>query len=190
MPRSRPAPDRGRAPDRVRGRRPDPGAFPVEQMRDRMSSYIYGNITVLAAAIAVDPAAIHHGSAVWAVLATAVLTYLAHVLSHLVAHGIGDDETDDDARRESVVTIVRNANPIATSGLIPAVLYAAAWVGWIPSPWAQTAALVILVVRIGMVGVFMQRFSGKRPTFLGLWGGIVLAAVAFVIGLVKVVLTH
>ncbi|MFJ3036189.1 hypothetical protein ACIPC2_17415 [Curtobacterium pusillum] len=188
MPRTRRLPDRPRG---RRGGRPDPSEFPVEQMRDRMSSYIYGNITVLAAAIAVDPQAIHHGSAVWAVLATAVLTYLAHVLSHLVAHGFGaDDAETDDARRESVATIVRNANPIATSGLIPAVLYAAAWIGWIPAPWAQTAALVILAVRIGLVGVFMQRFSGRRPTFLGLWGGIVLAAVAFVIGFVKVVLTH
>jgi hypothetical protein len=168
-----------------------PGDLPIAQVRDRMSSYIYGNITVLAAAIAVDPAAIHHGSAVWAVLGTAVLTYLAHVLAHLVAHGLGDDDTESDAvRRESIASIVRNANPIATSGLIPAVLYAAAWIGWLPAPWAQTAALVILVVRIGLVGVFMQRFSGKRPTFLGLWGGIVLAVIALVIGSVKVVLTH
>lgn len=160
-------------------------------MRDRMSSYIYGNITVLAVAIAVDPDQIHHGSAVLTVLATAVLTYLAHVLSHLVAHGLGADESaSDDVRRGSVATIVRNANPIATSGLIPAVLYAAAWIGWLPAEWAQVAATVILVVRIGLVGVFVQRFSGKRPTFLGLWGGIVLAAVAFVIGTVKVVLTH
>jgi VIT1/CCC1 family predicted Fe2+/Mn2+ transporter len=161
-----------------------------------MSSYIYGNITVLAVAIAVDPEQIHHGAAVATVLATAVLTYLAHVLSHLVAHGLGADADGADgaddraARRQSVATIVRNANPIATSGLIPAVLYAAAWVGWLPAEWAQIAATVILVVRIGMVGVFMQRFSGKQPTFLGLWGGIVLAGVAFVIGLVKVVLTH
>ncbi|MFJ4221354.1 hypothetical protein [Curtobacterium luteum] len=172
-------------------RRPDPRDLPVEHVRDRMSSYIYGNITVLSAAIAVDPAQIEHGAAVLTVLATAVLTYLAHVLAHLVAHGIGADRgADDVARRESAVVIVRNANPIATSGLIPAVLYAAAWVGWLPSVWAQVAAVVILVVRIGLVGVFMQRFSGTRPTFLGLWGGIVLAAVAFVIGLVKVVLTH
>lgn len=172
------------------GSRPARAGIPVESVRDRLSSYVYGNITVLAAAIAVDPAAIRHGSAVWAVLATAVLTYAAHVLSHLVAHGIGEQETSDDARRESFATIVRNANPIATSGLIPAVLYAVAWAGWVPAPWAQTAALVILVVRIGLVGVFVQRFSGQKPTFLGLWGGIVLAAVAFVIGAVKVVLTH
>jgi len=70
------------------------------------------------------------------------------------------------------------------------VLYALAWAGWLPAQWAQTAAIVILVVRIGMVGVFLQRFSGRRPSFLGLWGGIVLAAVAFAIGLVKVLLTH
>ncbi|MGU3410388.1 hypothetical protein ACLBWP_09790 [Microbacterium sp. M1A1_1b] len=170
--------------------RPAPGDLSVEHVRDRLSSYVYGNITVLAAAIAVDPHAIEDGSAVWAVLATAVLTYAAHVLSHLVAHGVGADETSDDARRESFATIARNANPIATSGLIPAVLYAVAWAGWIPGTWAQTAALVILVVRIGLVGVFMQRFSGQRPTFGALWGGIALAAVAFVIGLVKVVLTH
>lgn len=180
-----PDPSRGR-----RGGRPDPRALPVEQVRDRLSSYVYGNITVLAAAIAVDPDAIHHGAAVWAVLGTAVLTYVAHVLAHLVAHGIGDDHATDDERRESAVTIVRGANPIATSGLIPAVLYAAAWTGWLPAAWAQTAALVILAVRLGLVGVFMQRFSGRRPTFAGLWGGIVLAVVAFVIGAVKVVLTH
>lgn len=182
-----------RPSDRPRGRdggRPGPRSLPVEQVRDRLSSYVYGNITVLAAAIAVDPDAIRHGSAVWAVLGTAVLTYVAHVLAHLVAHGIGDDHATDDERRESAVTIVRGANPIATSGLIPAVLYAAAWTGWLPAAWAQTAALVILAVRLGLVGVFMQRFSGRRPTFAGLWGGIVLAVVAFVIGAVKVVLTH
>lgn len=179
---------------RIGGRRrggPDPSDLPLDQVRDRLSSYVYGNITVLAAAIAVDPDAIRHGSAVWAVLGTAVLTYLAHVLSHLVAHGIGTDgDASDDDRRESVATIARNANPIATSGLIPAVLYAAAWAGWPDAQVAQTAALVILVVRIGLVGVFVQRFSGRRPTFLGLWGGVVLAAAAFVIGVVKVVLTH
>ena len=187
MPRPRRLPDRPRG---RRGGRPDPADLPVGQLRDRMSSYVYGNITVLAAAIAVNPDAIHHGAAVLAVLATAVLTYLAHVLAHLVAHGIGDDAASDDDRRESAVTIARNANPIATSGLIPAVLYAVAWAGWLPAPWAQTAALVILAVRLGLVGVFMQRFSGRRPTFAGLWGGIALAVVAFVIGAAKVLLTH
>jgi len=183
-----PRPSR-RPSDPARRRGPDPATFPVERLRDRMSSYIYGNITVLAVAIAASPEQIEHGAAVLTVLATAVLTYLAHVLSHVVAHAVGDTG-DDEEHRETVGAILRDANPIATSGLIPAVLYAAAWVGWLPAQWAQTAAIVILVVRIGLVGVFLQRFSGRRPSFLGLWGGIVLAAVAFAIGAVKVLLTH
>jgi hypothetical protein len=176
-------------PPERRGRRLRPEDLPVEHVRDRMSSYIYGNITVLAVAIAVSPDQIDHGAAVLTVLATAVLTYLAHVLAHLVAHSIGDTG-DDTARRESVAVITRNANPIATSGLIPAVLYAAAWIGWLPAEWAQIAAVVILVVRIGLVGVVLQRFRGRQPSFLGLWGGVLLAAVALAISVVKVVVTH
>lgn len=166
-----------------------PVDLPVEYLRDRLSSYIYGNITVLAVTIAVTPEDIQHGSAVLTVLATAVLTFAAHVLSHLVAHSIGDTGSDDE-HRAAIATTLRGATPIATSGLIPAVLYAAAWVGVLPSEWAQIAATVILVVRIGLIGVVLQRFSGRRPSFLGLWGGIVLAAVAFAIALVKVVSTH
>jgi hypothetical protein len=177
------------SPRPERAGRARPADLPVGYLRDRLSSYIYGNITVLAVAIAVTPEDIRHGSAVLTVLATAVLTFAAHVLSHLVAHSIGATG-DDDEHREAVVTTLRGATPIATSGLIPAVLYAGAWVGLLPSEWAQIAATVILVVRIGLIGVVLQRFSGRRPSFLGLWGGIVLAAVAFVIALVKVVSTH
>lgn len=151
-----------------------------------MSSYVYGNITVLAATIAVTPDAVRHGGAIAAVLATALTTYVAHVLSHLVGHSIGSDGD----QRAAVGIVLRNANPIITSAGIPVVLYAAASIGWIGPEWAQIAASVVLVVRIGMVGFFLQRFSGKRASFLGLWGGIVLAAVALVIALVKVVLTH
>lgn len=178
------------SPRPERDGRARPADLPVGYLRDRLSSYIYGNITVLAVAIAVTPEDIRHGAAVLTVLATAVLTFAAHVLSHLVAHSIGATGDDDDEHREAVVTTLRGATPIATSGLIPAVLYAAAWVGLLPSEWAQIAATVILVVRIGLIGVVLQRFSGRRPSFLGLWGGIVLAAVAFVIALVKVVSTH
>ena len=177
------------SPRPERDGRARPADLPVGYLRDRLSSYIYGNITVLAIAIAVTPEDIRHGAAVLTVLATAVLTFAAHVLSHLVAHSIGATGNDDE-HREAVATTLRGATPIATSGLIPAVLYAAAWVGLLPSEWAQIAATIILVVRIGLIGVVLQRFSGRRPSFLGLWGGIVLAAVAFVIALVKVVSTH
>lgn len=161
-------------------------------MRERMSSYIYGNITVAGAAISVGPEQIEHGAAVWVVLATGVLTFAAHVLSHAVAHGFGEsaEENSDSARRAAMTEVVSRARPIVTSALIPALLYATAWLGWLSPGWGQLAAVVVLAVRISIVGVFMEQYSGRNPTMSGLWGGIVLAVVAFGIGLAKVLLTH
>jgi len=166
--------------------------IPVGQAREWLSSYVYGNITVLSAAIAVGPEQIRHGAAVWAVLATGILTFLAHVLAHIVANGLvhSGNAPGAAARRESVREVLVTARPIATSALIPAALYLSAWLGWMPAVWGQTAAVVVLAARIGFVGLFMQRFSGAALTFKGLWSGVVLALVALVIGVAKVVLTH
>ncbi len=174
-----------------RARRPQPN-MPVGQVREWLSSYIYGNITVLGAAIAVGPEQIAHGAAVWAVLATGLLTFFAHVLAHIVAHGYGQsaDEPDPRALRAVVREVFATARPIATSALIPAALYAVAWWGWLPTGWVQAAAVVVLAVRIGFVGWFMQRTSGKDLTFGALWSGAVLALIALGIGIAKVLLTH
>lgn len=164
----------------------------LEQAREWLSSYVYGNITVLSAAIAVGPDQIDHGAASWAVLATGLLTFLAHVLAHIVGRGLGrtSDVLRPDARRDDVRELLVTARPIATSALIPAALYAAAWLGWVPAVWAQTAAVVVLAARIGLVGLFTQRFSNRGLTLRGLWSGVVLAMVALGIGVVKVALTH
>ena len=165
---------------------------PIQQAREWLSSYVYGNITVLSAAIAVGPEQIRHGAAVGAVLATGFLTFLAHVLAHVVAHGLGQttDERESPASREIVREVLTTARPIATSALIPAALYLVAWLGWVPPAWVQTSAIVVLAARIGFVGLFMQRFSGRELTFRALWAGVALALVALAIGVAKVLLTH
>jgi hypothetical protein len=166
--------------------------MPVGQAREWLSSYVYGNITVLGAAIAVGPEQIHNGAAVGAVLATGLLTFLAHVLAHVVAHSFGQtaNESEPAAHRGVMREVLSTARPIATSALIPSALYAAAWFGWLPSVWVQAAVIVVLAVRIGLVGLFMQRFSGKALTLRGLWSGVALALVALGIGITKVLLTH
>lgn len=181
----------GRDRKRRRDRRP-PVGIPAERAREWLSSYVYGNITVLSAAIAVNPEQIRHGAAVGAVLATGFLTFLAHVLSHVVAHGIGQsaDELESPASREVVREVLTTARPIATSALIPAALYLVAWLGWVPPAWVQASAIVVLALRIGLVGLFMQRFSGTALTFRALWAGAALALVALAIGIAKVLLTH
>ena len=170
-------------------RRPMGHELTLEQSRDRLSSYVYGNIILLTVTVAADPQAIEHGSALGTVLATAVTTFLAHVLAHLVGHGLGQDPDDDHARL-GARDVLHGAVPILTSGLIPVALYAVGWAGWLPATAVQVGASVVLVVRIAMIGVFVQRFSGRRPSFLGLWPGIVLAAFALVIVVVKVTFTH
>ena len=107
--------DRGR-----RRSRRQPEDMPVERAREWLSSYVYGNITVLSAAIAVSPEQIRHGAAVAAVLATGFLTFLAHVLSHVVAHGLGRSavERESEASREMARDVLTTARPIATSALI------------------------------------------------------------------------
>lgn len=167
-------------------------SIPVGRAREWLSSYVYGNITVLSAAIAVGPEQIRHGAAVGAVLATGFLTFLAHVLAHVVSHGIGQgvDESEHPASREVVREVLATARPIATAALIPAALYLVAWLGWVPPIWVQISAIVILAVRIGFVGLFMQRFSGVALTLRALWAGVALALVALAIGIVKVLLTH
>lgn len=168
--------------------RPEGKELSVEQTRERLSSYVYGNIIMLTVTIGVTPSAVEHGSAVLTAVATALTTYLAHVLAHLVGHRIGH-EADDDPR-ETVGGVLRGAWPIATSGLVPAVLLAVAWLGWLPATWALTAASIILVGRIAGVGLLVQRLSGSKPSILALWSGIVTALVALVIVVLKVVFTH
>lgn len=168
--------------------RPDDRALTVESARARTSSYIYGNILVLAATLGVTSSDISHGAAVVTVLATAVTTFLAHVLSHVVGHRIGR-EGDADAR-ESVREILRDAVPIVTSGLVPVVLLLVAWLGWIPTSLAQNVAAVVLIVRIGLVGLLVQRLSGRKASFLALWSGVGVAVLALLIVAAKLVFTH
>lgn len=170
--------------------RPVDRALTVEQARGRTSSYIYGNIIMLTVTVSLTATSISHGAAVVTVLATAVTTFLAHVLAHFVGHGIGREDTPEAEARESARDIVRDAWPIVTSGLVPTVLLAAAWSGWIPASVAQVAASVVLIVRIALVGLMVQRFSGRPASRSAFWSGIGIAVLAAVIVALKVVFAH
>ena len=170
-------------------RRPAGRELTLEQSRERLSSYVYGNIILLTVTVTADPSAIEHGTAVITVLVTAGSTFLAHVVAQLVGHGLGRDPGEENGH-EGARDLVRGSVPIMTSGFIPALLYATAWIGWFPANTVQVAASLLLVARIGMIGIFAQRFSGRRPSPLGLWAGVILAVVALLIVVLKVALAH
>lgn len=176
--------------------RPDDKQLTVESARARTSSYIYGNILVLAATLGVSVSSIEHGAAVITVLGTAVTTFLAHVLSHIVSHRIGheDDDRDDPEAaaeaRETAWEIVRDAWPIVTSGLIPVILLAAAWLGWLPAQVAQSVSAIVLIGRIALIGLIIQRLSGRKASFWAFWSGIGIAVLALAVVALKLALGH
>nr|WP_296769249.1 hypothetical protein [Rhodococcus sp. (in: high G+C Gram-positive bacteria)] len=159
----------------------------------RLSAYVYGNILVLTAVVAASPASIDDGVAFGLVLATASTTFVAHVFAEVVArsnlpesvHGSTDSE-----KRESILDEIRDAVPIASSGTVPALILALAWLWILPTFWAQLISGGVVVFRIATVQIVAQRLRGRPLTFRVFVAGLVTAALAAAIVLVKVAVTH
>jgi len=169
-------------------RRPD-GGLPVHRARERGSAFVYGNITVLGAVVAVGQDAVRSGSASVVVLATAAATFVAHVMAHVVSERIGPDVDPPHLRREAGASL-RDALPIASSGVWPALLLLAGTLELLPTTTAWAAAAAVVGVRLALTGLVVERVSGRRPSSTALWGGVVLAALSAVVAVVKAVLTH
>ena len=162
----------------------------VERVSSRVSAYVYGNVLVLAAVVGCTPESVDDGRAVVIVLATMVTTYLAHVVAHRVGAGIGrsTDEAETHLRAE-----LRDAVPIATSGLVPAgVLLVAAldWLDWLGTSGSQLVAVLVVVVRLGLTGSVASRLGSGSSSRRTVWSAVGLAVAGSLIAVVKVLLTH
>ncbi|MFC8178327.1 MULTISPECIES: hypothetical protein [Nocardiaceae] len=159
----------------------------------RLSAYVYGNILVLTAVVAASPASIDDGDAFLLVLATASTTFVAHVFAETVArsnipesvHGSTDNE-----KKQTVIDEIRDAVPIASSGTVPAVILALAWLWILPTFWAQLIAGGVVVFRIATLQIVAQRLRGQPLTFKVFVAGLVTAALAAVIVFLKVYTSH
>ena len=147
---------------------------------------MYGNVTVLGAVVSVSEEQTAGGRAVVVVLATAVATFVAHVVADLVAARIGPDEPDPRELREEV----RDTVPVASSAVVPAALLGLGALG-VVAPWvAQLLAAGALLARLAATGPVVERLSGRRASPAAVWGGVGLAVLGAVIAGVEVLLTH
>jgi hypothetical protein len=152
---------------------------------NRMSAYVYGDILVLAATAGVYDTAIRDGEALLVVLGTIVSTYVAHVVADVVGAVFGGREV-----WAAVLHELRDSVPIASAGIPPLLLFGAAALGW-PSPeWAQAVASALLVLRLGTIGVVYHHLKEPIGVARAVWFGVVVAGVAAVAVVVKLVLTH
>ena len=183
------------------------GPLPPARAASRLSAYVYGNILVLAAIVASSPDSIDTGHAALLVVGTGVTTYIAHVFAELIAHANIPEahpetlpethhETLSDAADEARLVAragvgeLRDAVPIASSAVWPAIVLAMAWLDWLPSAAAQLVAGAVVVLRIASIAPVVQRVRGN-PLSLGmLIAGLATAALAAVIVLLKTVVGY
>ncbi|MGC4935892.1 hypothetical protein ACLQ3C_19680 [Gordonia sp. DT30] len=180
------------------------GPLPAHRAASRLSAYVYGNILVLAAVVVASGESIYDGHAGLIVVGTGVTTYIAHVFADLLAranipeahraddhHGrhAGDDAHRQAARRE-VFEELRDAVPIASSAIWPAIVLVLGYHGLIPTDAAQLIAGGIIVLRIASIQIVTERVRGNRLDLGMVIAGLVAAGLAGVIVVLKTFLGY
>ncbi|WP_305789830.1 hypothetical protein [Symbioplanes lichenis] len=172
--------------DRIVRYRADPG-LPRDQAAARIAAYVYGNIIVFATTVPLTPDDLHHAHATLLVLGVAASTYLAHVFADIVGHNV---RSELPLTRADLGHELRDSWPVLTSGLIPAaLLLAGAW-HWLPERAAIVTSEVYLLLRMALIGLLVERLRSGRPSARTLLAGVLLAAAAAGVSLVKVAIGH
>jgi hypothetical protein len=153
--------------------------LPPKDARERTTAYIYGNILVLAAVVQATFDDVTWRSVV-VVLGTAATTFMAHAFAGVITSATWSWST---VRHEA-----RDSMPILTSGFVPAVLLSLAVFG-MPAGIAVVLAEVLLIVRVAAIGNVAARLTGEPTSTSTVIAGIVVALLALVIVVIKVVLT-
>lgn len=158
-----------------------------EHAAARVSAYVYGNILIFAAVLALDATDVRYGRAILVELGVAFSTFLAHVLSEVIGHGI---RTNTPTTKADVLHEIRDSTPIVTSALIPCLLLTTAVLAWLPGPVAITASELYLFTRLAVVGFVIDRFRSRRTSSRTLLAGALIALIAAGIAVLKVALSY
>lgn len=145
----------------------------------RLSAYVYGNILILAALVPFQEET-EAGHAIVVVIGTALSTFIAHAFAEYLG---GDGSVHPRA-------LVRESMPILTTALVPLLLLALTRVTALPMSRAVVIAEIVLIGRIASTGMVAARLRDEKSHLRVLLAGVLVAAVALGIVLLKVALTH
>jgi hypothetical protein len=158
-----------------------------EDAASRVSAYVYGNVLVLAALIALRPDDLDGGRALLYVLGAGASTLVAHVVGETASLRI---TTGHRLTRREIAEEVRNALPVATSALVPTAVLWAGWTGLVDHTTALVLALTLVALRLALLGSGVARISGERSSGRLIGAGLGLAVVGAVAAVLKWQLTH
>lgn len=167
------------APHHVAAHRPTP-----DEIADRISAFVYGNILTLAALVVLHTDEIESGVGLAIVVGTAVSTFVAHAF----AERLGAEARG--SAHASWGSVLRDSQPILSSAAVPAALMVIGSLDWASPTLCLRLAEAWIVVRLALTGFLVGRLRGRPVTFRTWLASIALAGVAIAIVGVKVVLTH
>ncbi|MHA7143028.1 MULTISPECIES: hypothetical protein [unclassified Arthrobacter] len=157
-----------------------------EDASSRITAFVYGDILILAALIALYPEDLLTSKALIYIIGTGTSTFIAHVLAEHVGVRVTapDQATTPHLRKEAW-----HAVPIASAAVGPALFMTAALVGWVDPGLALQLAIIITVVRLASLGWVVGHLRGERAAPQTFILGIVLAALCLAAALLKAVIT-
>lgn len=160
--------------------RPD---MPRDQIADRISAYVYGNILVLASLVILHHNEIENGFGLALVAGTTVSTFIAHAFAERLGSSVREHE-------HSMRDILRDSLPIVSSAAVPAALMAIGAFGWLGPMLCLRLAEAWIISRMALTAFIVSRLQGRPVTGRTWIESVGLAGVALLIVGVKVVLTH
>ncbi len=161
------------------------GDLPADRAENRMSAFVYGDVLVLAATAGVSYSDIDSGKALVIIVGTVLSTYLAHVLADVVGSVFAGHGSAALLRAE-----LRDSVPVISAGTPSLILLGAGAIDVLPELWSQGAACAILIGRLAGIGLVYRRLHTGVTARTAVRFGAVIAAVATVVVILKLVLTH
>jgi hypothetical protein len=158
-----------------------------EDAAARISAYVYGNILVFATVVPLSDDDIHHWHGALLILGVAASTYLAHVYADLVGRKV---KASVPMTRAQIVHELRDATPVLSSGMVPALLAAAGALHWLEPGTAVLCAEIYLFGRMALLGLLVERLNSDRFSGHTFFAGLMLASAAAAISLIKVTIAH
>jgi len=159
----------------------------TEEAAGRTTAYVYGNILVLAALVALHPDDATTSRALLIVLGTAVSTFLAHVFAEAMGSQVRSRESPT---LSSVLGLAKESFPILTSGVLPSIILSLGWWEVLTAGWALNLAEAVVLLRIAGTGIVVARLRNERSSLKVVLIGVGAAVVGGLVSLLKVYLTH
>jgi hypothetical protein len=165
----------------------EPVDLPRGDVASRVSAYVYGNVLVMAALIALRPEELRGPTGVLHLLGVGLSTYVAHTVGEAVGARVREGRSLDAVavRRE-----MRDALPIVTAAGAPAALLVLAWTDLLDADVVLVLALGVVDLRLALLGSVVAWVSGERSSTRLFLAGFVLAVVAAAVAALKWWLTH